>query len=1330
MKNIRLYIGGKRADLDGSLNIPFTYQTSDSQMPTAVKNSYSKTVTLQGTEQNRRIFDGLWRLDSRVKDVKAREPEYIADYTESDAEFTSRAVPSAASAGNLVKVTSVKGNSAVVDDTLVANAAMGVEMRNAEGAALGNIPLNITGIVPSNQPTLTAVNLVPNGDFSNGVAGWSNYYGISFAAANNTMTLTFTSATFRGMAQRAFSATIPSGHRYYYAYRMKITTATTWSTLRPLLLLPGAQYPYTLATTAFFANWRRMSGTMVANYDQTQILVGTYNSNSGNTFAIGDTIEIQSVVVVDLTALFGAGNEPTADEFEALVGTDYFTTLTFANKIFPEGMAAVPDGVDEWSGTTATRRVAHIRLDGRQEIQLVNWRATGTSVGFIYPYAMLAKAKYIRPSVSTTLFSNIQVASYDECYRGTYDHCVGLFLSGVYSLAVRLPDTTLTTKPLINAYLAEHPIDLYFEIATEQTFTTSALPSDYVDYAPLGTQVRLPEGSSLAPFVGSFEYGHIQTYPLPYHFNPMKRVPFLLYVDEMVVERGYCQLVAINRKSRGYTFSLSLFGGLGEFFYNLQTDSEGETKSLADLDFGQDLGFTINAAKVQEVWDDLIAGNLPTIGFVPMHNGAPASVDGKKALIKGGGLPTSIVDGSDTYSQKLGYILASLERKYTEWEIGDLRSYLQRPALRFKDFLAAVCNPANNGGWTVNLDSGFFNEDNPYYEKTYLLLPQLNVEESTDEICDDGSVEAVSDYPTTATKVKTLQPVSSCLTLDGTYIDLSGSASNAYVKVSLPIQLAVTGLTNQGDLYLTNRVSHHTENKTICMMAAAYDEDGSLLAVSNRYVFTSKSHRNETGDVKKPAAPVATTDAQIDGYFTYQGGEYVFRTDDNAANIFALVIDKIPRPSSNAHKIQIRFYIQMTTDGIPTLNTKRKGENSSNVNVSNTQFSCRLLSGSNNNVSLVEPTQYASDSRVSQEALLNSLEQSPLEILLSYTKTFGLMWIQDNLQNSVSLYKRENYYTGEVSDIHNRIDYGKGWKATPVSAESNNYTLENEYPETTLSKAYESDYGRTYGGVRLKVGYDFGKEKIETMEKVELKGYVEGALSGSGYWKYRNADGNLPSPIADGMKVTYYKESGGETQTKDVEYNLFNVTAITKTNSPALGVACLNEDGEEKAVEVAPALVMLQGGAMGGTFYLSDDVAAMATLNNGPCWIWDESRSAARIPRFARVATFDGETYSLDFGTPRMTYYIPEVSLAPEQAVYARYWERYLTDLLDRNTKKVECYVVFPPHLDMRQEMRKFYLFDRTLWVLNKVTDYDATKEASVKCEFIRVNLKGNYVNE
>ena len=72
-------------------------------------------------------------------------------------------------------------------------------------------------------------------------------------------------------------------------------------------------------------------------------------------------------------------------------------------------------------------------------------------------------------------------------------------------------------------------------------------------------------------------------------FNPMRRMPFLLYVDEMVVERGYCQLNAINRKGRDYTFSVSLYGGLGEFFYNLQTNDDGESRTLADLDWGSDL---------------------------------------------------------------------------------------------------------------------------------------------------------------------------------------------------------------------------------------------------------------------------------------------------------------------------------------------------------------------------------------------------------------------------------------------------------------------------------------------------------------------------------------------------------------------------------------------------------------------------------------------------------------------------------------------------------------------------------------------------------------------
>lgn len=1085
MRNIRLYIGGQRADLDSGVKIPFTYQTSDSQQPTAVKNSYSKTITLQGTENNRRLFGGIWHLDSRV---------------------------------------------------------------------LKELPGLPAVYGPWNQ-------LVNNGNFAS-TSGWSiAYSGPTRTAANNVLTITIgTTNNYR--PQVYHSVAVEANHKIYYTYTKRVTTSSPASQRNAFLYVSGgSQYiPTTYSNDSVYSDWHKVSGVVTTTRAYTRIYVGRMGASSAP-LNQGDKVELKNVMLIDLTDIYGAGNEPSADQFEA------------------------------------------------------------------------------------------------------------------------------------------------------------ENPAEYYDYAPIGSQREIrPAQPPLTGNIGIF-------------FDPMKRVPFQLYVDEMVVERGYCQLTAINRTRKDYTFSLSLYGGLGEFFYNLQTDADGESRKLSDLDFGSDLGFTINAQKVQAVWDALLGGTFPDVAFVPMLNGVPEKVAAEKMLVKNSGLPDSLTDGGKTYTAKDGYLLASLERKVTEWECHDLRSYLQRPALRLKTFLDAICNPANNGGWAVNLDPGFFNADNPYYNNSYILLPQLNTEETTEEICDDGSVGAVDMQPATSTRTQDLVPASECLPLSGNYVDMADYASNAYLKISLPVQLTCEGLSDMGNLYLVNRVSHHTENKTVCVMLAAYDETGNLLAVSNRYVFTSKSHRNETGDVKKPAAPLATTDAQIDGYFTYSGGRYVFRLDENSSDTFALTIDKIARPSSPLHRVRLQILVQETAEGIPTLNRGRYGYNIGNVNISPGQLHILGLAGSNNALSLTAPTQYATDSAVTQAALLNALDLSPLDLLLSVTKTFGLMWLQDNRAQAVSLLQRTAFYTGEINDIHDRIDYSKGVKVRPVSAESNIYTLENEYPETDLSKAYQSDYGRTYGGIRLSVGYEFGETAVELMEKNELKGYVDGALSGAGYWDFTNSAGHLPSSIADGMKVTYYHTEGGETTTKDAEYNLFNVTAVTKYNSPALGVACLNDDGEEKAVEVAPALVLFGGGQLGGQNFLSDDITAMETLNGGPCWIWDNSRTPARIPQFRRVETINGVTYSLDFGTPKMAYYIPEVSLAPDQAVYCRFWEKYLTDFLSRDTKKAECYVVFPPHLDMRQEMRKFYLFDRTLWVLNKVTDYDATKTQSVKCEFIRVSNSANYLN-
>lgn len=58
-----LYINGQKADIKDDSLILFTYQQSDYSDPTAVKNSYTKSVTLPGTPNNNRIFNEIYRLD-------------------------------------------------------------------------------------------------------------------------------------------------------------------------------------------------------------------------------------------------------------------------------------------------------------------------------------------------------------------------------------------------------------------------------------------------------------------------------------------------------------------------------------------------------------------------------------------------------------------------------------------------------------------------------------------------------------------------------------------------------------------------------------------------------------------------------------------------------------------------------------------------------------------------------------------------------------------------------------------------------------------------------------------------------------------------------------------------------------------------------------------------------------------------------------------------------------------------------------------------------------------------------------------------------------------
>lgn len=70
---IELFINDHKADIDDSVRISLTYNATDLENPTNVRNSYSKTISLKGTANNNRIFDSFFMLDHSIGDFDPRK---------------------------------------------------------------------------------------------------------------------------------------------------------------------------------------------------------------------------------------------------------------------------------------------------------------------------------------------------------------------------------------------------------------------------------------------------------------------------------------------------------------------------------------------------------------------------------------------------------------------------------------------------------------------------------------------------------------------------------------------------------------------------------------------------------------------------------------------------------------------------------------------------------------------------------------------------------------------------------------------------------------------------------------------------------------------------------------------------------------------------------------------------------------------------------------------------------------------------------------------------------------------------------------------------------
>lgn len=831
-------------------------------------------------------------------------------------------------------------------------------------------------------------------------------------------------------------------------------------------------------------------------------------------------------------------------------------------------------------------------------------------------------------------------------------------------------------------------------------------------------------------------------------FDALAREPFEIrnHAGELL-ESGYVKLSSASARD-GYT--LVLYGGLGAFLYGLMYNSDGSKKTLADLSWGDtlDAGLSFNITKdiVQAAWTRLqnttdpmpLASPYDIINFAPMHNGLPSDFDADKGLV-----PTGTGHGCHTYGGQTGvtidgtdYALVTFGKQFDEWEVRDLRSYLQRPVFRIKALLSALEDSNQNGGYTFDWSAVASLLD----LRAWMTLPMLHTEEIT-----EGNITLTLSWganPATSAQLKNgvVIPITTAETIP--------SVGKLTLSVGLNLSIAHAATTYATSLWngsfglciYARLIGYDSSNNPIAygpMRELAYADNTMTRQAAPLHLggYTGKTadgiiHNSVFGDFNPN-----NVELQVQGGTLARNGNSISKPDTMGLTLsgynidhFAIAIGMVAGEKEMGH-----------IDWGGTLAVPFGTSSNSAAAISSATLASAYANAVTENTAKVRTGAY-----ISKRALLGGTA-SPAEILLSLTKMFGFVLAYDGLNKKVRLLNRGDFYAGSELDISERIDRSQPLVVEPNGIQEKWLRFALGDPEGAFAEYYRNKYGLEYGEMRADTGSPFNSETLGVLEGVK---FVEG-ITGLAYSRYFYilADSSigsdiLPTPYLDNDCTYVLWDADGKSYEHDIAsikqatVSLTSICAIpvsTRNGYDLTLMLQLAGDDNAQAQDGSGVLLWYNGAGASRQYHLTDDSAGMLNKNNGqPCWIPCLGVSAANalyIPMFTSITIQSLEVQrSLNIATPQeldgWNFFWGD-----GKDVYSRRWRAYIADRYNENAHRVTCYVDWAGIRVEQALLGKFFWFDGCWWVLDKIEDYCWDNPQPCKCTFVRVLDKTAYTN-
>lgn len=342
--------------------------------------------------------------------------------------------------------------------------------------------------------------LVQNGDFSNGTTGWFTDDTGAASASDNVLTLTCNGSQAYVQACQYLPLTLIN-HKVYVTVEIQQPSGNAiTSAILLLQLYNGASLVsnITVASKTTFADdtWITLSGIVtVPNQTITQCLINTRAFCSS-----GAQVKVRRVMVTDLTQMFGAGNEPTGEEYRAMFPLYYYpydAGSVLCGKC--DKVVSVGKNLLDLTKLSVTFRNHAIESDISANGIVVANNQQSAIEGNLRVSFIVVQLKGLRPAVQYTLQAAFSMLLGDKDIIGTPNVAVhvnsvsGSFVGGsrIAYISPNNPKCTFTVP-------AEKPY--VYLLFYSQSNATTTLYDAKIEFS----QLQLEEGTVATPYVPYF----------------------------------------------------------------------------------------------------------------------------------------------------------------------------------------------------------------------------------------------------------------------------------------------------------------------------------------------------------------------------------------------------------------------------------------------------------------------------------------------------------------------------------------------------------------------------------------------------------------------------------------------------------------------------------------------------------------------------------------------------------------------------------------------------------------------------------------------------------